>query len=120
MRSVSSIKVNFLAFFSIFGAYAVSSNLFDVWVMFASALLAIGVGTVGIPILPIVLAFILGGVLEQNVAITAARAGGIGYFLERPIAMGLAALTVAIIAVVIWRAVRRLSARSEATEALPD
>lgn len=100
-----AVIATFVAFFSIFGAYAVNANLFDVWVMFASALLAIGVGLVGIPILPIVLAFILGGVLEQNIAITAARAGGLDYFLGRPIALGLTAITLVIVAIAAYRAV---------------
>lgn len=105
LRVSKSVIATFVAFFSIFGAYAVNSNLFDVWVMFLSALLAIGVGTVGIPILPIVLAFILGGVLEQNVGIATARADGLGYFLGRPIALGLVAVTLVIVAAAVWRGV---------------
>lgn len=104
LRVPKALIATFVAFFSIFGAYAVSSSLFDVWVMFAAALLAIVVGIVGIPILPIVLAFILGGVLEKNIGISWARAEGFTYFLGRPIALGLAAVTLAIIAVAVWRA----------------
>jgi len=93
----------YVAFFSIFGAYAVNSNLFDVWVMFASAIFAVAIGLVGIPILPVVLAFILGGLLEQNIAIATARAEDISYFLGRPIALGLVAITLVIILTVAWR-----------------
>ena len=116
LRVSKGFIATFVAFFSIFGAYAVSGSLFDVWVMFGAAALAILVSAVGIPILPVVLAFILGGVLERNVGVTIARAGGLDYFLDRPIALGLMAMTLAIIAFAVARA---LAARNapEAKEA---
>ncbi|MCA8931315.1 MAG: tripartite tricarboxylate transporter permease [Rhodospirillaceae bacterium] len=105
----------FVIFFSIFGAYAVDTNLFNIWVMFASAFLAMGLGAVGIPILPVVLAFILGGVLERNLAITLARSDGVVYFLERPLALGIFAVTAMIILLSTWRRLGRL--RKRGTEA---
>ena len=102
----------FVIFFSIFGAYAVDTNLFNIWVMFASAFLAMGLGAVGIPILPVVLAFILGGVLERNLAITLARSDGVVYFLERPLALGIFAVTAMIILLSTWRRLGRLRKRS--------
>lgn len=98
-----AVIATFVAFFSIFGAYAMNSSLFDVWVMFISAFFALALRVIGIPILPVVLAFILGGVLEQNLAIAQARADGIGYYLGRPIALTLFVVTLAIIFVALWR-----------------
>lgn len=103
LRVSKGLIATFVAFFSIFGAYAVNSNLFDVWIMFGAAGLAVLLGAVGVPILPVVLAFILGGVLERNLGVAIARAEGPAYLLERPIALGLGALTLAIIALSAWR-----------------
>ena len=69
----SLVSAAAVAFFSVFGSYAVNGSLFDVWVMFGSAALAMLLATVGVPILPVVLAFILGGVLEKNLGIAVAR-----------------------------------------------
>ncbi len=99
----------FITFFSIFGSYAVNTNLFDVWVMLAAAVFVIALGVIGIPILPVVLAFILGGVLERNLAITQARAEDWSYFLERPIALGLSAVCMVIVVVTTWRRMRNPS-----------
>ncbi|MCB9959095.1 MAG: tripartite tricarboxylate transporter permease [Rhodospirillaceae bacterium] len=107
----------FVIFFSIFGAYAVDTNLFNIWVMFASAFLAIGLGAVGIPILPVVLAFILGGVLERNMAITLARSDGFAYFLERPLALGIFAVTLMIVVLSTWRRLGRLRRHKDAAKA---
>lgn len=115
LRLSKALIATFVAFFSIFGAYAVSASLFDVWVMFGAAALAILVTSVGIPILPVVLAFILGGVLESNLAITIARADGLGYFLGRPITLVLGALTLAIIGFALWRGMRRRPDRQSGT-----
>ncbi len=104
LRVSTALIATFVAFFSIFGAFAVNGSLFDVWVMFGAAAIAMTLATVGIPILPVVLAFILGGVMERNLGIAVARADGLGYFLGRPIAVGLMLVTLAIIAAAIWRA----------------
>jgi putative tricarboxylic transport membrane protein len=107
LRISKGLIATLVAFFSIFGAYAVNGSLFDVWVMFGAAAFAMVLGAVSIPILPVVLAFILGGVLEKNIGITVARAEGPAYLLERPIALALGAVTLAIIAVAIWLGFRR-------------
>lgn len=103
LRLPKGAIATFVTLFSIFGAYAVNNSIFDVWVMFSAAGLAVTLGLVGIPILPVVLAFILGSVLESNLAITRARAADWVYFLDRPIALGLCAVAITLIGVTIWR-----------------
>lgn len=107
LRLPKGAIATFVTLFSIFGAYAVNNSIFDVWVMFSAAGLAVTLGVVGIPILPVVLAFILGSVLESNLAITRARAADWTYFLDRPIALGLCAVAIMLIGVTIWRRSRR-------------
>lgn len=101
----------FVFLFSIFGAYAVNNSIFDVWVMFGSATLVVGLGMIGIPILPVVLAFILGGILERNLVITQARADSLAYFLERPIALGLLAISLALIVGATAQRIRNIRQR---------
>ena len=102
LRISKALIATLVAFFSVFGAYAVNGSLFDVWVMFGAAVFALVIAAVSIPILPVVLAFILGGVLEKNIGIAVARAEGFAYLLERPIALALGAVTLLIIAVAVW------------------
>jgi putative tricarboxylic transport membrane protein len=113
LRLPKAAVASFIVLFSIFGSYAVNTSLFDVWIMFGAALLAIGLKRIGVPILPVVLAFILGGLLETNVVITLARADGLDYFLTRPIALGLAAVAIVIVVVATWRRLMPLSKPAE-------
>ena len=103
---------SFIIFFSIFGSYAVNTSVFDIWIMFASAALAIIFALIGIPILPVVLSFILGGVLESNLGVALARADGISYFFSRPIFIGLVIITLAIMLIGIWRRAKGNSSAS--------
>lgn len=107
LRLPKGAIATFVTLFSIFGAYAVNNSIFDIWVMVGSAGLAVLLSVIGIPILPVVLAFILGGVLESNLAITQARMDGWGYFLDRPIALVLAAVCLVLVAATAWRRWRR-------------
>jgi putative tricarboxylic transport membrane protein len=120
LRVSTALIATFVAFFSIFGAFAVNGSLFDVWVMFAAAAIAMTLATVGIPILPVVLAFILGGVLERNLGIAVARADGFGYFLGRPIAVGLMLVTLTIIVAAIWRRTRARGDRPATSSGLTE
>ncbi|MCF8482913.1 MAG: tripartite tricarboxylate transporter permease [Rhodospirillum sp.] len=116
LRLPKTAIATFVTLFSIFGAYAVNNSVFDIWVMLGAAVMMVVLGGVGIPILPVVLAFILGGVLDTNIGITMARAGDWTYFLDRPIALGLAAICVMLVTVSIWRR-KRGSAAPMAKEA---
>lgn len=107
LRLPKGALATFVTFFSIFGAYAVNNSLFDVWVMFAAGLLALVLGALRIPILPVVLGFILGGLLEQNLAVLRAIAESPAYLLGRPIALGIFALTAFILLAGLWRRTHR-------------
>lgn len=107
LRLPKGAIATFVTLFSVFGAYAVNNSIFDIWVMLGAAGLAVTLGVVGIPILPVVLAFILGGVLESNLAITQARMEGWAYFLDRPIALALFGISVLLVALTGWRRLRR-------------
>lgn len=66
LRVPTSIVATFIFFFSIIGAFAMNSNLFDVWVMLGFGILGFAMKRYGFPLAPIVLGLILGPLLEEN------------------------------------------------------
>lgn len=104
LRLPKALIAVYVTLFSFFGAYAVNNSMFDIWVMMGALGLVIAMRVVSIPVIPSVLGFILGGVLETNLAIATARSTDISYYLQRPITVGLVIISVAIVA---WALVRR-------------
>ncbi|WP_028237884.1 tripartite tricarboxylate transporter permease [Stutzerimonas azotifigens] len=51
---------------SVFGAFAADNNMFDIWVMFGTGLIGIILISVGLPVGPLILGFILGPIVETN------------------------------------------------------
>lgn len=97
----------FVSFFSIFGSYAVNSRLFDVGVMFLATAFALLLRYLRIPILPVVLGLILGGILEQNLVVAEITIRTVPDLLDRPVAIGFAVVTVIML---IFSLQRRITA----------
>jgi putative tricarboxylic transport membrane protein len=96
-----------VAFFSVVGAFAIGSNIFNVWVMFGSALLAAVLLTARIPLAPVVLGLILGPLLETNLVRALAGAqGDWTVFLRRPVAAGILLAALVVVVVVSIKRVR--------------
>ena len=92
-----------VAFFSVIGAFAIGSNIFNVWVMFGAGGLTVLLLAARIPLAPVVLGLILGPLLETNlVRALAASQGDWTVFLRHPISLGmlLVGLAVALFACV--------------------
>jgi putative tricarboxylic transport membrane protein len=91
--------------FCVTGTYAVSANVFDLWVMLAFGVLGFFLQRHGFPVAPIVLGLILGPMLETHFrrALIVSR-GDYAFFLHRPIAAGLLALAAAylVLPVIAW------------------
>jgi putative tricarboxylic transport membrane protein len=86
-----------ILFFSLIGVYLVSFNSFDIHMMVFIAVIAVGLRLLEFPMAPLLLGFILGGMMEDNLrrAITLSD-GSFTFLLDRPstvILLGLAALT---------------------------
>jgi putative tricarboxylic transport membrane protein len=101
------VIASFVALFSVFGAYAVNNSFFDVGIMFAATVLALLLRAIAIPILPVVLALILGGLLEENLVVFMITVTTPEALLARPIAVGLFLMTVAIAGWTVWRRLAR-------------
>ncbi len=82
------------------GAYSMRNNMFDVWTCFFFGGLGYLMKKTNWPTPPLILGFILGDMLEQNLRATLQMSGGsIGIFFERPFTaafIGLAVLSVII------------------------
>ena len=82
---------------SVVGSYNEGNTMFNVWVMFISAAIGYGLVKFGFPVAPIVLAIILGGMIESNLRRgLLINDGNVGAFLNRPIAILFLLLAVAV------------------------
>jgi putative tricarboxylic transport membrane protein len=109
LRLPKAMIAVYVTLFAFFGAYAVNNSMFDIWVMIAAVGLVIMMRAVSIPVIPSVLGFILGRVLETNLAIAMARSTDVAYYLQRPITVGLAVISLGII---VWAARQRWRERA--------
>jgi putative tricarboxylic transport membrane protein len=99
------------------GAYSIRSQAFDVGVMTAFGVLGWGLRQGGYPAAPLVLAMILGRILERSfVQSLQMSAGDLGIFVERPVSAALLAVAAGL---GVWRYALRRPERPAATTAPP-
>ncbi|ALO34383.1 tripartite tricarboxylate transporter TctA [Colwellia sp. MT41] len=83
-----------ILFFSLIGVYLVSFNAFDIFMMAGFAVIAIGLRLLNFSMSPLILGFILGGMLEQNLRRSLTLYdGSISFLWDRPITLGILTLT---------------------------
>ena len=90
------LLLSVIATISVIGSYGYNNNIIDVWVMFGFGIFAYILKKFDYPITPLVLALVLGGLLEENFrrALIISR-GDYWIFLNHPISLGL--LTAAVL-----------------------
>lgn len=99
-----SVIATGVALSAMFGALAAGNTTFYVWVLLGATVFAMALRALSIPIVPVVLGFLLGGLFEEQLAILITSTPHWSLLLERPIAMSIAAVT---LAVMIWAGARR-------------
>ncbi len=106
-----------IAIFCVIGSYALRNSFFDVQVMFAFGLLGLAMRWVGMPVVPLLLALVLGGQLEEHlrVALTASQ-GDVTVFFTSPFSLLFLCLSALSIAWPFVAARRRKAAPSEQAE----
>jgi len=111
LRVPREVLMPVILLFCVVGAFAINNTAFDVGVMMVAGLLAYLLERNGFPIAPLVLGVVLGGMLEEHFITSMIKSDGqLGAFFGRPIAAGLAAITLAVWA---WPVVApRLRSRS--------
>lgn len=86
---------------SVVGTYAIESSMTDVWLMLVFGLMGYGMRKAGMPVSPLLIAYILIPILEHNFRQALLISGGsLRIFTDRPIAATLIAFTLAWVA---WR-----------------
>ena len=99
--------VPLILFFSLIGVYLVSFNTFDIQMMVFFALGAIVLRLVGFPMAPLILGFILGDLMEDNLRRALSISdGSISFLWERPITLTIMILTAIIVLVPLIKAIR--------------
>ena len=94
------LLVPLVLFFSLIGVYLVSFNTMDIHIMVMVALAAIFLRLLDFPMAPMLLGFILGGMMEDNLRRALAISdGSVSFLWERPITLTILAITVAILVV---------------------
>jgi putative tricarboxylic transport membrane protein len=92
------VLVPLILFFSLIGVYLVSFNTFDIYMMVAFAALAIALRLFGFPMAPLILAFILGDLMEDNLRRALALSdGSIAFLWDRWLTLGILGVTVALV-----------------------
>jgi putative tricarboxylic transport membrane protein len=110
LRLPYTIIMGFIVIFASVGAYSVNNNFFDVWMMLGFAVLGYLMRKLNYPIVPLVLALVLGNLAENSLRQALTISGGsFSIFFKRPIcALFIAAAILAYLTPVIRWAVRGL------------
>lgn len=107
LRVPRDLLITAIVVVALVGTYAVRNSMFDVGVLIAMGVLGYLMVKGGIPRAPLILGFVLGGLIERSLVQTVALADGqVGYLLERPIALTI--LAVGIIGILTPTVLRRI------------
>jgi putative tricarboxylic transport membrane protein len=99
-----TLLIPIILFFSIMGVYLVSFNTFDILMLAMVACIAVGLRLLRFPMAPLLLGFILGGILEDNLRRAVTLADGQWSFLwERPVTVVLMGITLLVILMPVVR-----------------
>ncbi|ADG91946.1 protein of unknown function DUF112 transmembrane [Arcobacter nitrofigilis DSM 7299] len=92
-----------IIFFSLVGVYLVTFNNFDIYMMTIFAVVALFLRIVDFPMAPMILGFILGGMMENNLrrALTISD-GSLSFLWERPITLSILIITVILLLVPLF------------------
>jgi putative tricarboxylic transport membrane protein len=86
LRLPYTILMGFIVVFASVGAFSVNNNLFDVWMMLGFGVLGYIMKKLDYPIVPLVLAMVLGRLAEDSLRRALTISGGsLSIFFTRPI-----------------------------------
>jgi putative tricarboxylic transport membrane protein len=104
-----NILIPFIFFFSIIGVYLITFNTFDIEMMVLIAAIALVVRLLSYPMAPILLGFILGGLMEDNLRRSLEiYNGSIAFLWERPVTMVINLITLGFLAMPLIQMVMAL------------
>lgn len=105
------ILIPLILFFSITGVYLVSFNTFDIQMMVFITMAAIFLKLLEFPMAPMLLGFILGGIMEKNLSRALTMSDGSFAFLwERPLTLGITLLALVVLLLPLYKLLRERGA----------
>jgi len=115
LATPKQILLPLVMFFSLIGVYLVTFNTFDIYMMVLFSVIAVFLRLVDYPMAPMILGFILGGMMENNLrrALTISD-GSLSFLWDRPITAGILAITIVML---LWPLITQLfSGKMEPSE----
>ncbi len=104
--------IPFILFFTLMGSYIGQNNATELLILVGLGIAATVLRFADYPLAPLLIGFILGGMLEDNFARSMQLYDGIGFVLDRPMTLGLLVIAVLLVLVPSYRA-RRARARQQ-------
>ncbi|SLN71133.1 Tripartite tricarboxylate transporter TctA family protein [Falsiruegeria litorea R37] len=102
--------IPFILFFTLMGAYIGQNNATELLLLVAFGICATALKFADYPLAPLLIGFILGGMLEDNFSRSMQLYDGIGFIWERPMTLGLLVIALILVLLPSYRA-RRARAR---------
>ena len=103
-----NILVPLVLFFSVTGVYLISFNAFDIYFMAIVALISLVLRILNFPMPPLILGFILGGMLEKNLRrALLINDGSYSFIWDRPISLALFVIMIMIVSLQIYQGVKK-------------
>jgi putative tricarboxylic transport membrane protein len=103
-----NILVPLVLFFSVTGVYLISFNSFDIYFMAIVALISLVLRILNYPMPPLILGFILGGMLEKNLRrALLINDGSFSFMWERPISLTLFIIMIIIVLLQIYQGLQK-------------
>ena len=102
--------IPFILFFTLMGSYIGQNNATELLILVGMGVCATVLKFADYPLAPLLIGFILGGMLEDNFSRSMQLYDGIGFIAERPMTLGLLLIAVLLVVIPSYRA-RRASAR---------
>ena len=106
--------IPFILFFTLMGAYIGQNNATELLILVGFGICATVLKFADYPLAPLLIGFILGGMLEDNFSRSMQLYDGISFVWERPMTLGLLVIAVILVVLPSWRTRReRAKARRE-------
>ncbi len=104
--------IPFILFFTLMGAYIGQNNATELLILVAFGVCATALKFADYPLAPLLIGFILGGMMEDNFARSMQLYDGVAFIWERPMTLGLLVLAVILVLLPSFRA-RRAKLRAQ-------
>ena len=104
--------IPFIMFFTLMGAYIGQNNATELLLLVGFGICATALKFADYPLAPLLIGFILGGMLEDNFSRSMQLYDGVGFIWERPMTLALLVFAIILVLLPSFRA-RRAKARAE-------